>query len=456
LPLAVTGGSSASHSFEAGSESCAAVIGVLGANRRRLVAVVGVYGSAALGIAGALVVFRVLGPAGAGRFSIVLGAADFLSLLVWLTSDDALVKYGFRYTTQEDWGRFHRLVRLAFSFELGASLVATALIAGLAPVAGSIFNGAEGLEVPILIAALLPPLQAIESISAAALILRGRYDLRGLWLTFSMALRFAGLVIGALNGVTAAVIGVVAAQAITTASILAVGLAGLRRFPSAAPTPLGDDGPAIRRFVLSSAAYTGLISLRTWIAPLVLGVVRSATDVGLFRGAQAPQTAFSALSAPVRMILLTEQTRDWERGRPEIVFAGLRRYVIGSAVLTALILGPAEWAMPWLVRLLLGADYLPATDAARLVLIAAAIQLVLGWTKSFPVTIGRPNLRLLAHGVETIVLLPLIVVFGKAWGVTGAGGAVLASSVAFALVWLGIVLRLRAQGFGAPAADPVE
>jgi O-antigen/teichoic acid export membrane protein len=424
------------------------MIGLLRANQRRLVAIVGVYGSAALGIAGALAVFRILGPTGAGRFSIVLGIADFLSLLVWLTSDDALVKYGFRYATQEDWGRFQRLVRLTFAFELGASLIATALIAGLAPFVDSIFTGAEGLEVPILIAALLPPLQAIESVSAAALILRGRYDLRGLWLTFSMALRFAGLVVGALHGVTAAVIGVVAAQALTTVTILVVGLAGLRRFPSAAPRPLGADGPPIRRFVLSSATYTGLISLRTWIAPLILGIVRNATDVGLFRGAQAPQTALGALSAPVRMILLTEQTQDWERGRPEVVLAGLRRYVAGSALLMALILIPALLLMPWLIRLLLGADYLPATDAARLVLVAAAIQLVLGWTKSFPVTIGQPNLRLVAHGVETAVLLPLIVVFGNYWGVTGAGGAVLASSVAFALVWLVLILRLRARRFG--------
>jgi Na+-driven multidrug efflux pump len=85
---------------------------------------------------------------------------------------------------------------------------------------------------------------------------------------------------------------------------------------------------------------------------------------------------------------------------------------------------------------------------------------VLGWTKSFPVTIGRPGLRLAAHGVETAVLLPLIVVFGKAWGVTGAAGAVLVSSVAFAAVWLVLVLRLRAQGLGtvteATAATPLS
>ena len=44
------------------------------------------------------------------------------------------------------------------------------------------------------------------------------------------------------------------------------------------------------------------------------------------------------------------------------------------------------------------------------------------------------------------MLLPLIIVFGREWGVTGAGAAVLVSSVAFALTWLVIVLRLRRPG----------
>ena len=203
--------------------------------RRRLTAFAGVYGSVVLGLTSSLVVFRVLGPSGAGRFAIVLGVADFIALIVWLTSDDALVKYGFRYASRGEWGRFHRLLRMAFRFELLTALFAAALVAAFAPFSTSVFNGAEGIEVPLLVAALLPPLQAIESISAAALILRGRYDLRGLWLTLSMGLRFAGVVIGALNGVTDAVVGVVAAQAVTTASILAIGLRELRGFPQAAP-----------------------------------------------------------------------------------------------------------------------------------------------------------------------------------------------------------------------------
>jgi O-antigen/teichoic acid export membrane protein len=413
----------------------------------------GVYGSVALGLAASLVVLRVLGPADAGRFTIVIATADFLALLVWLTSDDALVKYGFRYAANEEWGRFHRLIRVAFGAELAASLVATVLILAAVPFVDSIFSS-SGLEGPLLIASLLPPLQALESIAAAMLILAGRYDLRGTWLTLSMALRLVGIVIGAQIGVTAAVAGVVVAQAVTTVSILGIGLAALRRFPAAEPAAIGDDRGPIVRFVVSSATYTGLISLRLWVAPLALGIVRNATEVGLFRAAQMPQTGLAALSSPLRMILLSEQTRDWEHGRPEVVLAGIRRYVKGSAVIAALVLVPVLASIPWLVRHVLGADYLPAVPAARLILLAAAIQLVLSWTKTFPVTIGRPGLRLWAHGVETAVMLPLIVVFGDRWGVTGAGAAVLVSSFAFALAWGVILLRLRRSGFSAASPAP--
>jgi len=426
----------------------------LGLTRRRAVAFAGVYGSVALGLAASLVILRVLGPSGAGRFTIVIATADFLALLVWLTSDDALVKYGFRYAANEEWGRFRRLIRVAFTAELAASLVATALIVAVVPFVDSIFSSSRGLEAPLLIAALLPPLQALESIAAATLILGGRYDLRGTWLTVSMGLRLAGIVIGAQIGVTAAVAGVVVAQTITTISILALGFAGLRRFPPAPPVGIGDDRGPIIRFVAQSAAYTGLISLRLWVAPLALGIVRSAAEVGLFRAAQMPQSGLAALSAPLRMILLSEQTRDWEHGRPEVVLAGIRRYVKGSALIAALALVPVLASIPWLVRHVLGADYVPAVPAARLILVAAAIQLVLSWTKTFPVTIGRPGLRLWAHGVETAVMLPLIVVLGDRWGVTGAGAAVLVSSIAFAVAWGVILLRLRRSGLSAPSPAP--
>src|SRR5206468_3897245 len=143
-------------------------------------------------------------------------------------------------------------------------------------------------------------------------------------------------------------------------------------------------------------------------------------------------SGLAALSSPVRMILLTEQTRDWERGHHGDVVRGIVRYMLGAAGLMVVSLPFLYWLMPDLIRIAFGSRFVEATRPARIILFAAAIQLVLGWTKSIPVSIGRPKLRILAHGIETAVLLPLVVALGAAWNATGAAIAVLASTVVFA------------------------
>ena len=80
-----------------------------------------------------------------------------------------------------------------------------------------------------------------------------------------------------------------------------------------------------------------------------------------------------------------------------------------------------------------------------MILIAAAIHFTLGWTKSLPVTIGRPRLRIVTHGLETLVAIPLVAVLGAEWGATGAAVAVLASTLVFAGAWLVVITRLRAE-----------
>ena len=58
-------------------------------------------------------------------------------------------------------------------------------------------------------------------------------------------------------------------------------------------------------------------------------------------------------------------------------------------------------------------------------------------------TIGRPRLRIVTHGLETLVAIPLVAVLGAEWGATGAAVAVLASTLVFAAAWLVVILRLR-------------
>jgi O-antigen/teichoic acid export membrane protein len=254
-----------------------------------------------------------------------------------------------------------------------------------------------------------------------------------------------GLAVGSHFGVTEAVVGVVAAQAAATVVLAVAAVAAFRRFPAAEPVRLDEDRRDILRFVFQSSLATGVVSLRGALAPLLLGIVSKPVQVGFFRIAQAPQQGLASLSAPARLIMLTEQTRDWARGATAVVLAGVRRYTSWAAVLMAIVVPPAYILMPWLVRVLYGQDYEGAAEAARLVLLAAALQFVFGWSKSLPVSIGRPGLRVMAHGVESAVMIPLVVVLGREWGATGAAGGVLVSTVVFCLIWAVLFAQIRAE-----------
>jgi len=314
----------------------------------------------------------------------------------------------------------------------------------LAAFSETVFNHSE-LRTPLALAALLPLAQAPEGMAAVPLMLRGRYDLRGGFLGFSMALRLAAIAVGSQFGLSWTIAAIVIAQVAASAAIGAAGLAAFRRFPSAEPRPLGEDARELRRFIVLSSGATGVVSLRSTLTPMLLGMVSTAKQVGYFRVAQSPQQGFNAVSAPIRLVLLTEQTRDWERGESERVFAGVRRYSLLAALGTAVFLPLLLVFMPEVVRLLFESKNLGAVTAARIIVVAGAVQFVVGWSKSFAVTVGRPNLRIWTHGIETVVLLPLAVVFGRAWGASGAAAAVLVSSVVFALSWALLYARIRRE-----------
>ena len=412
--------------------------------RRRAATAAGLYASVALGILATVVAARNLGAAEFGVYATALVAVSFFQMLLDLTVEDALTKVGFRYVAAEDWGRLRRLFQLATRLKLLGGVLAAVALAALAPVADAVFS-ADGLTTAVLVTALLPLVQCTENVSTSALLLRGRYDVRGAYQTLAQGAKLVAVAVGSPHGVAWAIAGLVAAQALATTAVWAAGRVALGRFPAAAPVPLGDDAPGIRSFVVSSTLATGMVSARTTLASLVLGIVAGPTAVGLLRIAQAPQSGFTAASSPVRLILLTEQTRDWEQGHEARVFAGVRRYMLGAGVIGLVSLPVFLALMPWLVRVVFGAEYAGAVTAARIILVAATIQLVLGWTKSLPTTIGRPGLRIVTHGAETLVLLPLTALLAARWEVSGAAVAILASTIVFGLVWIVVLRRLRGE-----------
>ena len=208
------------------------------------------------------------------------------------------------------------------------------------------------------------------------------------------------------------------------------------------------------RFVLKSGIGTSLVSMRNTLAPLALGVVSTVTQVGYFRAAQAPITAFEALSAPVRLILLTEQTHDVERGRIAETYRSLRRYVVGATVV-ALALAPIAWVlMPWLVAVVLGTRLRSGDrrrpDPARGRLPATRARLdevVPGLDRQA----GPPDRR--PRRSRSWCCCRCRRSSASRWGATGAAVAVLVATIAFAAPGPCSSLRLRREHRGAALTD---
>ncbi len=159
--------------------------------RRRVATAAGLYLSVALGILGTIAAARILGLEDFGRFATVMAVVGLAQTLLDLTVEESLTKFGFRYIAGEDWGKLRRLFRRALELKLVGGALATVLLLLLAPLADAVF-GADELAAPMVAAAALPLLAAPENVSASALLLRGRYDLRGWLLSVTMAIRLVG------------------------------------------------------------------------------------------------------------------------------------------------------------------------------------------------------------------------------------------------------------------------
>src|SRR5438874_5919182 len=102
---------------------------------RRLATAVGIYAAALLGFLGQLLAARALGPREFGLLAIVFASTGFFQAFLDLTVEEALIKYGFRYSTAQEWGKLRRLFGRALTFKGSGGLLAGVALAVLAPIA---------------------------------------------------------------------------------------------------------------------------------------------------------------------------------------------------------------------------------------------------------------------------------------------------------------------------------
>ena len=129
---------------------------------RRSATAVGIYGSALLGILASVVAARELTKLDFSRFALVFAVTGLLQLFLDLTVEEVVVKFGNRYIARADWSRFHRLLRVALAVKIGGRRARCRSRSPPRPRSRRGSGTSAGCADALLVAALVPLLQAPE------------------------------------------------------------------------------------------------------------------------------------------------------------------------------------------------------------------------------------------------------------------------------------------------------
>jgi O-antigen/teichoic acid export membrane protein len=404
-----------------------------------------------------LIAARSLGPSGWGAVVLALAVASLVGLVLDITFEEAVVHYGSRAIAEGRLDRLRSLVKTAFVLDIAIGVVITVVLMAVAGPLATVASGGDIDATLVRLAGLSVIAATADTSTGAVLLLAGRPDLRA----FAMAITNLGRLIAVIVAIE---LGGSQAVLLGFASAIAVGGAiqgylawhvGWRKWRSATEEGgLAFWARVLLPFSLYSSLTTSVATANAQLVPIILGRVAGTTSVGIYNVALLPMTLAAVVSAPLRLTLFREQAKLAAEGKRDV----LRRSVRGYTAI-ALVLGIPGAALgwlilPWLLRTLYSDEFGGATEAARVLLLAAVAQLAMGWAKTFPAAIGRPEIRAIVSGGELVVTVSLL-----AWlagrGPSGAAAAVSATAVVTAVTWWLVADRLLSGGGrNASAVEP--
>jgi O-antigen/teichoic acid export membrane protein len=214
-----------------------------------------------------------------------------------------------------------------------------------------------------------------------------------------------------------------------------------------------------RSFLIkSSAASTLAVGGEPGVLALA-GLVGSPTLVAYLKVAQAPGRVVASAFSPIAVQAYPRLSRlvadqDVASARALIRWVTWRSFVVAATIVCL----SAPFMSP-LIRLLYGEKFEPVWVAATLLLMASCIRATVTWSKVLPLAVGRPGLRMVVIGAESVTLLVMMLVAGSTTDAREAAtlfavGAVLLAAIVVSF-WLSYTRRLRDRSFfGATRAGP--
>jgi O-antigen/teichoic acid export membrane protein len=390
-----------------------------------------------LGFATAILLARLLGKDGYGRYAFAFAWASFLVVPALAGLDQLLVRGIARYEVQQNFAHMKGLLRRANQIVLGISIT----IAGVGCVV-SLTLLSPSLRGPICVAMLIVPITALTLLRQGAMQAIGRV-VTGQFPEFLLAplLILAGIGVlawlgkGVLTATTALGLYVAA-----TAVAFVVGAALLKRALPAA-LQLVSPNYATREWIRASIPImmiNGLWTTNRYVGVLILGTLDGTSATGVYSVVEKGAAVILLVHFAVNMPLAPAIARLHAQGDP----AGLERASENMARTATLVSLPVCLAFAFFPRIYLsvfGPGFGVGATAMTILAFAQLVNAATGPGGNVLIMTGNERPAMWATGGGLLVNLVLGVALVPLLGITGSAIA-FASSLVFwnlALVVLG-------------------
>jgi O-antigen/teichoic acid export membrane protein len=403
---------------------------------------IAVYIATLLAFVGTVVVARGLGPRVFGEVVLAVAVATLVATLLDLTLEEAVVHHGYRALVRGDTPGLLGLFRASLLLDLAIGLAVAGCVVLLAAPLADLASAGRLDPSLVRLAALVTLPSTMDSTTSAVLQVAGRPDLRGWLMAWANLARLAGVLLAVRIGTAEAII---VAYAVSSA----VGSVGQgfvawrlvrRRWPSRAHKPiLRVPVSELVRFGFHTSLTTSVAAANGALIPVVLGRVAGPTTVGIFRVAMFPVSLAATASAPIRLVLYPEQARLAAEGNVVQIRHAIRTHML-AALAIAVPFAVATWlVLPWLLPVVYSDEFESAVLPARILLVAAVLQLSVSWFKTLPAALGKPQLRSALALFELALMISLLIALGG----HGREGAAIAYSTTAAASFVAAVVSVR-------------
>jgi O-antigen/teichoic acid export membrane protein len=406
-----------------------------------------VAGLAALAIAG-----RALGVETFGALALIHAYTQMIGEIAKFQSWQAVLRYGTPALAEGRMKDFHRLLRLTVFLDVAGALVGMVLALAIACAWGETLLGWPQETITAALLYVTSVIFMVQATPTGILRLIDRFDILSVQSTLGAIIRMIAGAIAWLvgGGLVAFLIAWYVATALSGAYLIYRGWAELRRRGMLEGfswrgdgTPMAAGFEGVWRFVWSTNFSTTVDLIFTHFATLAVGMTLGTRDAALYRVARQIGEAMAKPAKLMTPAIYPEISRMLVAGE----YAAIRALIGRSAVLAGAGAGLAvalcALCGELVLRLTMGADFVPAFPTMLWLVAAAAIGIVAFPFEPLLVAAGRAGKALTIRLWVAGLYAPLLFWALSNQGLNGAGWTRALASVAAligfatpALLWL--------------------